>query len=192
MTGALPHPAAARVEAPLARSLTELVLRPYLPHCRYVHTARLTRPAAPRLPTQGDPASWLRLDAECGIDASCYIESTGHFNAVELNITYNQMLYLCVAAALQQRALPAPAWSFDEFLHHQLPDVLIADYQARFRQPMRSHRYRGWVEVTAAIARPQRNLVLLKTRSGCSDGDRNGPDACEATVTIAMVHWPSA
>lgn len=192
MTAPTPESAKSRVAVPLDVALLDRVLRPYLPHCRYVRAARFEHAGSACTPTAGDPSSWLRLDAQCGIEQSCYIESTGHFNAVELNITYNQMLYLCLAAALRANVLPPPAWSYDEFLRRQLPDVLIADYQARFRRPMRSSRYRGWVEIRSVLARPQRGLLLLKTHSGCAEDGPGGPDACEAQVTIALVSWPAA
>ena len=172
----------------LSEGTLKRVLAPYLPDCRYVKSALLV-PNNGQRPKHDAPATWLRLEAECAIESSCYIESTGHFNAVELNITYNQLLYLCLAESLRLGLLPQPAWSFDDFFRHQLPNVLIGDYRSRFRRPMQSRYYTAWLEITAAQARDQRNLMRLKTRCGCTDSDR---DACEAEVTIALLGWPSA
>ncbi|HEX5054260.1 MAG TPA: FcoT family thioesterase [Planctomycetota bacterium] len=187
MSASAPQPA--RLVSQVDEALRQRVLRPYLPHCRYVQKARLSHGSERRLPQSSDPDSWLRLDAECGIDDVCYIEATGHFNAVELNITYNQMLYLCLADSLRRGLLPAPAWSLDDFFRHQLPDVLIAEYSARFRRPMQSHRFRCWMAIESVLLRPHRNMALMKTRCG---GSNDGVDACEAQVTIALVDWPSA
>jgi hypothetical protein len=187
MTG--PAPEASPVRAPIEAPLLQRVLTPYLPHSRYVQRATFAAETPGAEPDPADRATWLRVDADCGIDASCYIESTGHYNAVELNITYNQMLYLGLAEALRRELLPQPGWSFDDFFRHQLPNVLIADYQARFRRPMTSKAYRGWMAITQVQRHAHRNMLLLKTRAGCSN---QGDDACEARVTIALLDWPAA
>jgi len=191
MTGEAPETLSQpnRLVSSLSSELIERVLQPYLPASRFVQSARLDRPRHARLPQSDDPDSWLRLDVQCAIDAPCYIEATGHFNAVELNITYNQMIYLCLAEALRLRLFPQPAWSLEDFFKAQLPHVLIVDYQARFRRPMMSARYSSWLMIESVQARPKRNLLLLKTRCAATD---DGNDKNEAQVSIALVDWPSA
>jgi hypothetical protein len=171
-------------------TLRQRVLAPYLEMARYVHSAALTQRGNGGSPRGADPATWLRLDATCGFAQPCYIESTGHFNAVEMNITFNQMLYLAMAEAVRQRLLPELRhWSLDDFFRAQLPDVLIGDYHARFRRPMKSRRYQGWFCFTDVQARPSRKLLLLHTRAGCSDGDGG---ECVVDATIALVNWQPA
>lgn len=191
MTGEAPETVSQpnRLISSLSPDLIQRVLQPYLPASRFVQSARLDRPRQQRLPQSDDPDSWLRLDVDCVIDQPCYIEATGHFNAVELNITYNQMIYLCLAEALRLELLPQPAWSFEEFFEHQLPDVLIVDYQARFKRPMQSARYKAWMMIESVQVRPRRKMMLLKTRCAATD---DGNDKNEAQVSIALAHWPSA
>ncbi len=175
---------------PMDDALRLRVLAPYKPIARYVHRAVLSHRGNGGTPRAADPATWIRLDAECGFAASCYIESTGHLNAVECNITYNQMLYLGLAETVRQRLLPELRhWSLDDFFRAQLPDVLIADYHARFRRPMKAHRYGGWMAFVDVQARPSRKLLLLQTRAGFHDPDGG---ECSVDVTIALVNWQPA
>ena len=183
-----PDPQPERVVSAIADDLRERVLRPYLPVSRYVRRARLERPMHSALPRSNAPASWLRLDADCTIQAPCYIESTGHFNAVELNITYNQMLYLCLAESMRLGLFGKPAWSLEQFFQAQLPNVLITDYQAKFRRPMTSAKFSSWFMLESVQVNTKRRRAMLKTRCGASN---DGTDANEAHVTVALVDWPT-
>jgi len=191
MTGEAPEttPQRNRLVTSLSTELIERVLLPYLPASRLVQSAQLDRPRQTRMPESNDPDSWLRLDAQCAVTTPCYIEDTGHFNAVELNITYNQMLYLCLAETLRLGLIPKPAWDLEDFFKSQLPNVLIVDYQARFRRPMTSARYQSWLQIESIRVQGQRNRVRLQTRCAASN---DGNDANEAQVSILLVDWPSA
>jgi len=178
-----------RIVSPVPDDIRQRVLKPYLPVSRYVTSAQFERPRVAVLPASNRPETWLRLDAECAIKDPCYIESTGHFNAVELNITYNQMIYLCLAEISRLGAVPKPLWSLEDFFQAQLPNVLITDYQAQFRRQMNSARYSSWLMIESFEVKPRRNLALLKTRCAASN---DGNDANEARVNIALVDWPSA
>ena len=43
---------------------------------------------------------------DLGFEQSCYIEETGHFNAVEFVISYNQLIYYTLAAAVRDHLVP--------------------------------------------------------------------------------------
>lgn len=175
---------------PLTEELRQRVLQPYKPDCRYVLGAVLSAAGNGASPRAADAATWIRIDAMCSIGDPCYIEPTGHINAVEFNITYNQMLYLGLAESVRRRLVPELAhWTMADFYRAQLPDVLIGDYHARFRRPMRAGRFRGWFSIIDVQPRPHRQLLLLRTRSGCST-DAGGE--CDAEVTIALVNWQPA
>ena len=164
-----------------------LPICPYKDNCRYVHHATVARPATTTALAKDAPATWLHLEAECGVGASCYIEDTGHFNAVEFNIVYNQMLYLGIAEAVQHRLWPELQHkTLDDFLRHQLPDVLIVEYHARFRRPMQSRRFQGWITFCGLEAKMTRDLVLLHTKAGCKSPEGG---LAESDVTVALVNW---
>lgn len=175
---------------PISELLRQRVLQVYKTNARYVHRAVLTRSGNGGTPRLADPSSWIRIDGICGFAEPCYIDATGHLNAVEVNITYNQMLYLAMAETVRERLLPELRhWNLDDFFRAQLPDVLIASYHANFRRPMKSQHYTAWFEIVDVQPKPHRNLLLLHTRAGCH-GPSNGE--CSVDATIALVNWRPA
>ncbi|MFY9343548.1 MAG: FcoT family thioesterase [Planctomycetota bacterium] len=175
---------------PLSEVLRVRVLEPYAANARYVHRAVLTQAGDGSSPRAADPSSWIRLDGTCGFEAPCYIAPTGHFNAVEANITYNQLLYLALAEAIRLRLIPALRhWTLEDFFRAQLPDVLIATYHANFRRPLRSHQYDGWFAFVDVLPKSHRRLLLLQTRAGFSG---LGGGECSIDATIALVNWQPA
>ncbi len=69
-------------------TLMNTVLEVYFPNCRYLKSADFHYP---------------EIKGEFGISSSCYIESTGHFNAVEAIICYNQLAYTFFAHGIDER-----------------------------------------------------------------------------------------
>src|SRR5262245_14047302 len=111
-------------------ALLDDVLLPYKENCRYLKTA-LVEP--------GEQERDLSVHCTFEIPESCYIVDTGHFNAVEFNICYNQMAYYLLAKAVQESLIePFDAWSMADYWERQLPNILIADFQSKFRRPIQS------------------------------------------------------
>src|SRR5687768_14191823 len=79
---------------PIEPSLIGRVLEPYHTTCRYLLEG-LVSYAPSRKPL-------LEVDGLFRIPASCYIKETGHFNAVDFNIAYNQIAFCALAHAIQQ------------------------------------------------------------------------------------------
>jgi hypothetical protein len=84
------------------------------------------------------------------IPESCYIDDTGHFNAVEFNICYNQLAYVlfgkCVEAGILQklRHEKVDVISFPDYKLHQLPSMLIVSIEGvRFFKQLRSDDFGG-------------------------------------------------
>ena len=75
------------------------VLTPYKDHCRYLLTAEVS----------ALPGGLSRVRSTFAIAESCYIDDTGHLNAVEVNIAYNQMMYYLVAKSVKEGLLAPPA-----------------------------------------------------------------------------------
>jgi len=165
--------------------LLERVLQPYRSNCRYVLGATLEHPGDRRPPRPDDPQSWVAVHGPCAIPASCYIDDTGHFNAVELNITYNQLLYAGLAGIVRHRLLAElQPWDLDVFWRKQLPDVLIVEYHARFKRPLDPRRFSGRFEVREVLPKPHKRMVLLRT--SCEARSDDGGHAA-ADVVIALV-----
>ena len=82
-------------------NLLRLILIPYKPHCRYFQNAFLT------------------ARGEFSISESCYIAETGHFNAVEFNICFNQLSYYLIAECSHHQLLnDFSGWDINKFTHN--------------------------------------------------------------------------
>ena len=157
-------------------ALMAQVLAPYKPHCRYLQGAKVELPAA--------GADYLvRLHGELSIPDSCYIDDTGHFNSVEFNICYNQMIYVLMAQCVESRLLPAfAAMTMPEYLRRQLPDVLIHDFASKFRRPLTPRAFTGTVSIVEANDRSR--FLLLRTHCEFEDGSGG---SCHGDVSLAIV-----
>lgn len=162
----------------VADALLAKVLAPYKPGCRYLERAVV------EAPNGGDDTDDLvRIRGELGIPESCYIDDTGHFNSVEFNLAYNQLVYTLMAQCVVEGLLPDFAkMSLDEYLARQLPDVLIHDFASTFKRAMDPRAFRGTVAITRAASRG--HFLLLHTR--CTFEDDGGGSA-HGTVSLAIV-----
>jgi len=162
----------------IADAVRERVLQPYKPECRYLKRAHV------ELPDHGGEDHLVLARAEFEIPTSCYIEDTGHFNAVEFNISYNQLIYTLMAQCVISDIIPAfAAMTLDEYLARQLPDVLIHDFHSRFRKPMLAERFSGTVSIMDAVEKSR--FVLLKTHIAFHD--EHGGNS-EGDVSLAIVN----
>jgi hypothetical protein len=158
--------------------LLSQVLRPYRAHCQYLKTAVL-EVASNQMPT---------VAGDLGIGESCYIDDTGHFNAVEFNICYNQLIYYLIAKSVKERLVPALRnWTLDDFWRAQLPDILITEFRSRFKRTMRGKRFFGSVSLADVVQVDQsawsKPLIVLHTT--CRFWDEPG-GLSVGKVTIAI------
>ena len=165
--------AATRTE--VRQDLLARILVPYKEHCRYLQRAWCEQPE--------DGADHLvRLVGELAIPESCYIDDTGHFNAVEFNISYNQLIYTLLGHCVERGLLADLAgMGLEEYLVRQLPDVLIHRFESRFRRPMQARAFRGQVDITETSQR--RRFVLVKTTCAFED-DAGGNSLGEVSLAI--------
>lgn len=135
----------------------------YKPHCRYLTTVSTTDD---------------RADGTFEIPSSCYIDDTGHLNAAEVTICYNQLLYALAAAA--------PVFdSSAEFRRRRLTDILIASYTCEFRRPIDPRSFRG--SITFDRVRRLPKLMSIDTTFGFGD-DHGGEARGTARVAIVSGH----
>lgn len=155
------------------------VLRPYKSHCKYLKSFVVT--------VDGNGVSG---HGELEIRESCYIDDTGHLNAVEVNICFNQMLYCLIARAVQENLAPVfSRWSMDDYWARQLPAVLIARYQSVFRRPINARRFFGEIEFSRIIERKLGSAgeSMISIDSKFRYWDESGGH-CEGTVRVAIPH----
>jgi hypothetical protein len=166
------------------RALLDRVMRVYLPHCQYLTGAVLEVTPQPDGP--GRPTVTGRFE----IGDSCYIDDTGHFNAVEFNICYNQMAYYLIAKSVKEGLLPVFAgWDLEDFFRLQLPNILIVDFRSNFKRQMRGKRFSGSVTLTEVLKleRSQRWEPLVVLRTVCRFWDETEGN-CRGEVKLAITN----
>lgn len=167
--------APSRTTNPVAPELIGDILRVYKPHCRYL------REGAVEAGPIDDPFPVL-LRGEFGIDESCYINDTGHLNAVEVNIAFNQAYYVLTAQACADGLVPQlEAWDLARFKRRYLEGSLIHDMRSRFRRVIDPRAFQG--EIAIADAFKTNNFVVLKLTHRFWD---EAGGLAHGTVTMAL------
>jgi hypothetical protein len=158
--------------------LRERVLACYKPHCRYLRSA-----------TSAVADGRIRLTAAFEIPMSCYIDDTGHLNTVEVNICYNQMLYLAIATSVQKSISPVfDTWSMQDFWRRQLPAIMIVRFQSTSTRPLNARHFSGEFQVDHVAARRLRPDAGPLVSLGTSFRYWNdGGVGCQGTVSVAIV-----
>jgi (3R)-3-[(carboxylmethyl)amino]fatty acid synthase len=157
------------------------VLRPYRESCFYLQAAEVRK-------SPGQAQAHGRFS----IAESCYIDDTGHFNAVEFNICYNQLGYYLLATCVDRTLFEALApWTLDDFWQHQLSDVLIYDFGSRFRRMINPREFEGTVtfEEPRVVTRPGKAPVLFMPTTVAFWDDRGG--AADGSVKLALTNVSS-
>ncbi len=134
------------------------ILKPYRPHARYLKSAQITHFRDKLLPDDGAKnPSFMTGTGRFAIPESCYIDDTGHFNAVEFNICYNQLAYVlfgkCVDAGILQRLRheKVNVISFPDYKRHQLPAMLIVSIEGvRFFKQLKSDDFQAQLTLDRA------------------------------------------
>ncbi|MFV0374017.1 FcoT family thioesterase [Microbacterium sp.] len=123
--------------------------------CVYLTGAEVTRAADGRVGSRG----------VFRIDGSSYIDDTGHFNAAEFVICYNQLMYVTLAVSVHRALLPEfAAWTLDDYWARQLPDVLIHKLASTYTRPIDAGSFRGEFAVAGVGVRAlSRGMLTLDT-----------------------------
>jgi hypothetical protein len=155
------------------------VLRPYArPKTQYLKSATVK--------VSGDLAS---AEGRFSIPFPCYIDDTGHLNAVEVTICFNQLMYYLIAKCVQERSLAAfDAWTMEDYWAKQLPDILIAKYSSTFKRPIDSADFFGEVSF-AGFTETNRSRPVLRVDMPWRFWDASGGYA-EGEVGMALVDPP--
>lgn len=119
-------------------SFVDRILVPYKENVKYLQRAQLISYQQPGLSAPGKEL--VTIEGTFSIPESCYIDNTGHFNAVEFNICYNQLAYVLFAACIKSGILQnlVPYWdekvnmSFENFLVNQLSSMMIVKIEGNF------------------------------------------------------------
>ena len=139
------------IEMPLAipDMFVAEILKPYRPDAQYLRSARITECRCRAPAGAGKQGGLMTAAGEFSIPRSCYIDDTGHFNAVEFNICYNQLAYVAFGKAIeagiltQLRSDKADGPSFSDFKRNQLPSMVIVSIESRYYKPLDGKAFRG-------------------------------------------------
>ncbi len=122
------------------------------------------------------------VQGQFSIHESCYIDDTGHFNAVEFNLCYNQLFYVAIAHACSQKRLNClQDLTVSEFHKKQLPNIYITRLESHYKRVINSHEFVGIFRIKKA--KRTRKITLLKTEIEFTD-HHNGLAYGEVDVVI--------
>lgn len=155
------------------QELMRKVLSVYFPNTRYLLNEHVKQ--------CGDPSKSGKLVYKCefSIPESCYINDTGHFNSVEFNICYNQMMYYGIAKSVKHGFMDIfRDWELEDFWRKQLPNILIVNFQSIFKKPIQSKKFYGEIDFTRTRKRTlNQQMYIIDTQcrffdeaSGYSEG----------------------
>lgn len=143
----------------ISDTFTAEILKPYRQNATYLKSAVITEVNDKVAIATGTPdRKLISGKGRFCIPESCYIEDTGHFNAVEFNICYNQLAYVlfagCINAGLMHkvRAGDVEIPSITEFKRHQLPAMMIVSLESRYFKPLNSRDFAGELTVNKISA----------------------------------------
>jgi hypothetical protein len=128
------------------------ILKPYRTNAKYLKSAQITRFMDKALATGGTKdGSLLTGTGRFSIPESCYIDDTGHFNAVEFNICFNQLAYVlfgkCIEEGMLQRLSLEEVDSLLEFKRQQLPSMVIVSIESRYYKQLNSNDFQGELSI---------------------------------------------
>jgi FcoT-like thioesterase domain len=122
------------------------ILRPYKSNARYLKAATITQMHA-KAAENAKALALVTASGRFAIPESCYIDDTGHFNAVEFNICFNQLAYVmfgkCVEAGIfhKLRCERVKVPSLAEYKRDQLPAMVIVSIESRYYKQLNSRDF---------------------------------------------------
>lgn len=165
--------------------LIKEVLSCYRDNCKYLQRAGVYSPE--QLPADSEQRTLLSMKSELYVPESCYIDDTGHFNSVEFNICYNQMIYVLMAYGVKNHLLDLGRINIENYTERMLPDILILDLQSKFKRSIHINRFYGTVSIHRCASREK--LFILKTSCQFFD-DHDGDSFGEVTLGILKGEKP--
>ena len=155
------------------QSRLEKILEVYFPNCRYLLEAELDFPKG---------------NGRFRILSSCYMKNTGHFNAAEAIMCYNQLAYALLAEAGEQSLLEGLGKiPFEQFLEWQLGNCFIVGMDnIKFKKQINpSEEFYG--EIALNKAKKLGRLYIFKTSYDFEGGKATGD--IELALVVGDKKW---
>lgn len=151
------------------------VLKPYREHCYYLKSANFQH-------QEEKGVQGLTMNGQFAIGESCYIDDTGHFNAVEYNICFNQIAYLHLAHCIENGLIPElDGFQLDSFFDKQLSHFLIARITSSFQDFINARHFYGTFGIDSI--KKTSKCTFIKTYCLFFD-DEKGKSKGEVTLAI--------
>ena len=161
-----------RIEKPFIKK----ILTPYYEYTNYLKKANLYE-------EENQGISRLKATGEFSIEDSCYIDDTGHFNAVEFNICYNQLAYVHMAHCIKNQLIPqVAAYDINSFLQKQLSNFLITNISSSYHSMLNANHFYGSYEIKKITKKSK--YVFLET--SCDFWD-DGQGKATGTVNTVII-----
>jgi hypothetical protein len=154
------------------------ILQPYRIDCRFLKHAVIS------YPPQTSADYLVRGIGEFSVPGPWYIKDTGHFNAVDSVICFNQLGYVTLASGILSghlvgNSLPSTGESFKK---RMLPDMLIIKISSKFLRPIKSNLFTGSFEIRKLKNQGSSTMIQVVAAFQGSDGGLAEIDALLAVI----------
>lgn len=180
----------------MSAQLLKRVLSPYSPtETDYLKSMELTQSWEKESHIKDSPL--ITAIGKYKIPNSCYIQDTGHFNAVEFIICYNQIVYASLAYIFNEKIFNNPSLAdvassnaynalskitTENFFSDQLSSIFILKTETHFKSVINARDFSGEFSITDLKVR--KNTLYMKTSCVFSD-DNDGYSRGETVIV-----WP--
>ena len=165
----------------VADDLVQSILAPYRKECRYLQKLWIDRYDEPGAPANAAGGAIVGR-GQFAIPESFYITGTGHFNAVEFNLCFNQIGYVYLAYCFDHQLIPRVGVDLAFYRRQQLSGLLIASFASTYRSQMTAAGF--WGEFSLDHTVEKERLWLLDTRIRYWD---DGAGRSEGSVLLALL-----
>lgn len=161
----------------IENNFVQRALIPYRTHCKYLKKVYFEQDVAKGV--QG-----LVAKGTFSIPESCYIDDTGHFNAVEYNICYNQLGYVFLGHCVREGLIPElQAYDIETYFRKQLSNILITKIGSKYKTQLNAKHFYG----TWGIDSIKKTSKCTFVNTYCNFRD-DGNGKSEGEVSLAILH----
>lgn len=128
-----------------------------------------------------------------GVDKPWYCDDTGHMNAVELNLSFNQLMYVTIGHSICNGWIPElNDKSQDYFFEKYWEDFLITKIESKFKAPVNVSEFSGLLRITKI--RSSSSHLWFNLDYTVVPGSKDYPQAeaithAHSTMTLAITNY---
>ncbi|AFY40360.1 hypothetical protein Lepto7376_4249 [[Leptolyngbya] sp. PCC 7376] len=158
-----------KVSEKISPTLIQQILIPYeSKNTAYLKAANIISRSSDLDQDQTKGSNDYVIQGDFEITESCYIDDTGHFNAVEFNICYNQIFYVAIAnACFDQSFQYLRDMTLEEFYKKQLPNIYITRLESHYKKTISPKNFEGILSIKKA--RKIRDVIFFRTQIDFTD-----------------------